>query len=298
MDESNILSKKRIREPLAFQYLGVRGSTHECVAAMLTILTSPYPCDAITMLVLYPERKMLESTAASFIVWRWLGTDVTVVPDGFSTAAGTGGWGLTHVVRLIEYLQIPLTLKKVRNSEQFDRINDGRGTERDWRQIRSSDEAPLYWQDVEPYDIESASPTDFRGDQETFPYWLLEPEMLSVTHDFLRDPDGAVFNATRRLEIIIREKAGLDESAYGVQLVERALGEAGVLTPLGATLSEIKAWTELFKSVMGAFRNPQGHREVALSAQAAVQQIVTVNMLLAKLKKDHPDLFALEHPSR
>jgi hypothetical protein len=61
--------------------------------------------------------------------------------------------------------------------------------------------------------------------------------------------------------------------------------------------NERLAWTHLFRGVVGAIRNPEGHRDQQLSLEDAIGQILTVNMLLRKLKQDFPDHFRQAAPS-
>lgn len=81
---------RRERDPLSIQYLGCSGATHPCVEAMVTILTSPYQCREITA-VFQEKQPGEDSYAVCFVIWGWLGCEITIVPDGFGTHNGTGG---------------------------------------------------------------------------------------------------------------------------------------------------------------------------------------------------------------
>ena len=83
----------------------------------------------------------------------------------------------------------------------------------------------------------------------------------------------------------------------GQRLIDQAMGESGPLRPLGATTSERDAWVHLFRGAIGAIRNPEGHRDQQLKLEDAIGQILTVNMLLRKLKADFPDHFRQAAPS-
>jgi hypothetical protein len=79
-------------------------------------------------------------------------------------------------------------------------------------------------------------------------------------------------------------------------LIEEAMGESerGRLKPLGATEDERQAWFSLFRGVIGAFKNPESHRDQQLKLEDAIGQILIVNTLLRKLKQDFPDKFRKE----
>lgn len=284
------MAKQRLQ--LQIQYLGVRGSTHECVRAMVTILTSFYPCKEITVLFGPPSQASDDKhSLVSFIVWDWLGKHVTIVPDGFGTHSGTGGWGLALVLELIQFYQVPIKEKWIEDEGQFERINDGFPTTRDLRDLHQSDDWAPSW----PYNMRDFGSEIWSAISpdpvETFPYWLVEPELFEYVRNFRNDPDGAVFQAAKQLEVVMREIGGFDPGLVGQQLISEAMGSGGLLTPKGATPDEIQSWTMLFKGAIGAIKNPQSHRSVKLGFTDASEQIITLNLLLRKLKSDFPDKF-------
>lgn len=286
-------SARREHSALPIQYLGRAGATQPCVEAMVTILTSPYRCREIT--VVFQEKQPGEdSHAVCFVVWDWLGCDITIVPNGFGTHAGTGGWGLAVVLSLIQFYQIPLTEKWV-EARQFKRIACGHPTARDREQLHQADHCAASW----PFHVGSfGSRLWTQIDYETtqFPYWLIEPELLGDVKDIERNPGGAVFQAARRLEIILREIGAYPANLVGQRLLDQAMGESGSLRPLGATTGEREAWVHLFRGTVGAIRNPEGHRDQQLSLEDAIGQVLTVNMLLRKLKADFPGHFQQAAP--
>jgi Protein of unknown function (Hypoth_ymh) len=287
-------STRRERPALPIQYLGRSGTTQPCVEAMVTILTSPYRCREIT--VVFQEKQPGEdSYAVCFVVWDWLGCEITIVPDGFGTHNGTGGWGLEVVLSLIQFYQIPLKEKRV-EARQFERIANGHPTARDREQLHQANHcAPSWPLHVGNFGSRLWAQTGYETAQ--FPYWLIEPELLGDVKDIERNPGGAVFQAARRLEIILREIGAYPANLIGQRLIDQAMGESGPLRPLGATTSERDAWVHLFRGAMGAIRKPEGHRDQQLKLEDAIGQILTVNMLLRKLKQDFPDTFRKKEPT-
>lgn len=281
-------SARRSQPPI--QYLGVPGSTNDCVHAMVTILTSPYPCGEITIVVDHQAGE--DHEAVCFVIWGWLGQDVTIVPDGFGTHDGTGGWGLGLVLELIEYYQVKLKERWV-EPEMFARIASGHPTRSDLAKLQQTDITTPSW----PFWKRLFTRRDptwsaFRGAwAEQFPYWLLEPELLAEVQDVERDPATAVFRATRRLEVIIRTAAGLNADLVGRELISKAMGNDGLLVLKAVTDSEKQSWDMLFRGVIGAFKNPHSHRDEKLAVEDAASQLFAVNALLRKLKKDFPNHF-------
>lgn len=125
---------------------------------------------------------------------------------------------------------------------------------------------------------------------------MIEPELLNAVKDLEHHPGSAVFQATRRLEMLLRSLGGYPADLTGQALVNEAMGSGRPFEPHGATASEQQAWAHLFRGAMGAIRNPEGHRDQQLKREDAIGQILTVNMLLHKLKQDFPDAFRKEEP--
>jgi hypothetical protein len=285
------MSTKRERDPLPIQYLGESGHTYPCVRAMVTILTSPYRCREITTLFREQPRGE-DSTDVCFVIWDWLGCEITIVPDGFGTHSGTGGWGLAVVLSLIQFYQISL-LEKWVNSDQFERISNGYPTARDRIQLHQPDFGAPSWPFYEgDFGSELWSQAEYETAQ--FPYWLIEPELLDDIKDLERNPGGAVFQAVRRLEILLRDIGAYPAERIGQSLVNEAMGTGRPLEPHGATPDERIAWANLFRGVIGAFKNPESHRDQQLKLEDAIGQILAVNTLLRKLKQDFSDTFQKE----
>ena len=287
-------STRREHPALPIQYLGRSGTTRPCVEAMVTILTSPYRCREITV-VFQEQQPGEDSSDVCFVVWDWLGCEITIVPDGFGTHNGTGGWGLAVVLSLIQFYQIPLKEKWV-EAQQFEQIANGRPTARDREQLHQADHCAPSWP-LHVGNFGSRLWTQAGYETAQFPYWLIEPELLGDVKDIERNPGSAVFQAARRLEMLLRDLGGYPADLTGQALVNEAMGSGRPFEPHGATAGERQAWAHLFRGAMGAIRNPEGHRDQQLKREDAIGQILTVNMLLLKLKQDFPDTFQKEEPT-
>lgn len=177
--------------------------------------------------------------------------------------------------------------------EQFERIASGYLTRRDCEQLHQADFGAPSW----PFYQDDSGPhlwIEAGYQRAQFPYWVIEPELLNDVRDFERNPGGAVFQAARRLEMVVRS---LDSSLVGIvgqDLINQAMREGRPWEPRGEVASERQAWANLFRGVMGAIRNPESHRDQQLKREDALGQILTVNMLLRKLKADFPERFQSE----
>ncbi len=282
------MGANRELEPLPIQYLGESGITYPCVKAMVTILTSPYRCRAITA-VFRKTQPGKVNTDVCFIAWNWLGVKATLVADGFGTHHGTGGWGLALVLSLIPFYQIPLQEKWVA-PDQFKRIAHGHPTDHDLEPLQHADDDGPDW----PYVLQDLGERLWSQDPfftAPVPYWLIEPELLDDLKEIERNPSNAVFQVARRLEIILREIGGFPANLIGKDLVNQAVSPGKPFEPHGATTSESEAWAHLFRGVIGAFKNPHSHRDQQLTLEDAITQVLAINLLLRKLKEDFPDKF-------
>ncbi len=215
---------RRDHASLRIQYLGKRGTTYPCVRAMATILTSPYPCSEITV-VFQEQARGEDHTDVCFVIWDWLGREITIVPDGFGTHSGTGGWGLGVVLALIQFFQVPLKEKWV-EADQFERIASGYPTKRDCEQLHQADHCAPSWPSFF-HDYERRGRVlwaDLPRETSQFPYWVIEPELLGDVKDLERNPGLAVFQAARRLEMLLRSFGPYDARLTGEPLVNEAMG--------------------------------------------------------------------------
>lgn len=94
--------------------------------------------------------------------------------------------------------------------------------------------------------------------------------------------DTAIFQATKAVEVAVREACGLPHSVLGVELMRTAFDPRnGNLTNKIAEKGEREALAHLFAGAIGYFKNPQSHREVATAeANAAIEIIMLASHLL------------------
>jgi uncharacterized protein (TIGR02391 family) len=93
--------------------------------------------------------------------------------------------------------------------------------------------------------------------------------------------DLAVFEAFHRLEIEIRDAAGLGHDLLGVKLASRAFDpDAGPLTDKTVERGEQVALMNLMAGALGSYKNPQSHRHVGLDAPEAREMVMLASHLL------------------
>jgi len=114
------------------------------------------------------------------------------------------------------------------------------------------------------------------------PRKLLHPAISAACWAaFLRgDYDTSVFQATKELEVGIRDAGQFTAEDYGTKLARKAFGEAGPLADPNKPDSERQALSDLMAGTLGSYKNPHSHRRVNVSAEEAVEMIMLASHLL------------------
>jgi len=94
--------------------------------------------------------------------------------------------------------------------------------------------------------------------------------------------DTAVFEAMKAVEVAVRDAAGLSATDIGASLMRKAFDvNSGKLTDTTVVPAERQALSDLFAGVIGAYKNPHSHRNVALDdPDEAAEIILLANHLL------------------
>ncbi len=138
------------------------------------------------------------------------------------------------------------------------------------------------------------SHTDFKQYQSGnfLPKYKLDPVLVQkVWPLFLRgDYDLAIFQAYKEIEVRIRKIGGYGDDIIGVILARKAFHpETGPLTNKSDVDSEKEAIMHLFAGALGAFKNPNSHRDVNFSDPEEVAELILfANYLLRVVDSRNP----------
>jgi len=95
---------------------------------------------------------------------------------------------------------------------------------------------------------------------------IISPSLMFKVHNEYVSGgfENSISNALKLLEVTIRSKAKLPNSAYGKSLIKKAfLPETGILiNPKASTPQEAQGFLDLISGIFGIIRNPSGHRFV------------------------------------
>jgi uncharacterized protein (TIGR02391 family) len=93
----------------------------------------------------------------------------------------------------------------------------------------------------------------------------------------------AVFEATRQVEIRVRDLAQLGPETYGVQLMHTAFNPSNGPLATGEVPAEKQAIASLFAGTIGAFKNASGHRVVHFDDPSEAADIIHLADLLLRI---------------
>lgn len=93
----------------------------------------------------------------------------------------------------------------------------------------------------------------------------------------------AVFEATRQVEIAVREAAGFQNRQLGVPMMRDAFKPGGPLADADEVVSEQEAVRDLFVGAIGAFKNPTSHRTVEFDSPSEAASIIHLADLLLRI---------------
>jgi len=120
-----------------------------------------------------------------------------------------------------------------------------------------------------------------RADQ--LPRALVHPTVLTkASGPFLNgDYETAVFVAFKEVEVAVRDAGRFGTTDFGIDLMRKAFHpDTGPLTDPTLPKPEREALSALFWGSFGSYRNPCGHRRVAMEVQEAVELIMLSSHLM------------------
>lgn len=118
---------------------------------------------------------------------------------------------------------------------------------------------------------------------------LLHPRIAEdAWANFLRGAhDLAVFTAFRQVEEAVREAAGFDARALGVDMMRRAFAvKDGPLTDMTLPEAEREALAHLFAGAIGSYKNPSSHRTVKIADAAEAGEMLILASHLLRIAED------------
>lgn len=112
----------------------------------------------------------------------------------------------------------------------------------------------------------------------------LHPALEEARSNFERGSyQAAVFEATRQVEVRVRDLAAMGPDSYGVKLMRAAFNPQTGPLATGEVLAEQEAIASLFAGTIGAFKNAAGHRVVHFDDPTEAADIIHLADLLLRI---------------
>ena len=116
----------------------------------------------------------------------------------------------------------------------------------------------------------------------------LNPQLIEkcADHFLSKKYDDCILNATKVVEVAVREAAALSNTDLGVNLMRKAFKPDKPLLKYSDTHAEQEAVMHLFSGFIGVFKNPHNHRFLEIKDPLAAFEILSfANHLLNLVKR-------------
>lgn len=258
--------------PAGIQYGGQEGVTRDCIDAVARLLQSRTPIAHVRILSYRNQHGFLLKVDDG---------ELLGVKAGFASGySGEGAKGLSYILTLLEAHEVPVDEVDV-SIGVLQRLNASALTANDLKQIQEGRPIhPRRWPD---YIFSMHNDIETNGKlwdkfAPVIPFAIVDQRIADLAKEFWSDPDQRLQTAYRRLEDIVRERAGSSEC--GAKLFTQVFNPAG--GPLGwPTLdpSEQVGRMQLFNATYMAYRNPRAHRELDDDGKSVLAEFLLVNHL-------------------
>lgn len=236
------------------QYVGLPGLSDECQ-------------NAVVRLVQYNDRimhaKILTSSNNHGLLITVHPGDYVAVKAGFTSGySGQGPRCFSQVLGLLKAFNIEIEEYEV-ETVVLERLNASSLTNGDIQALETAHRSPA--SQISDYIWEEHWEVNhwklWRDFRPVIPYAIIDKRIIDLAISFWESADSNLLKGYRRLEDIVRKRAGIDE--HGKELFARAfLGKPPKLIWRGVQESERIGRANLITGTFQAYRNPRAHREL------------------------------------
>lgn len=206
------------------------------------------------------------------------------VRGGFTSGyGGEGPAGLAIALQLFKRFEVDVE-EVIVAPELLTRIDENRPTSADLDFVLKSPMVrPIRIYDYQHDGLQGRGSAEARMREQFLPsvsWSLIDERLIDLALVLRSDPDKAVFQAFRRLESTVVDRARLPPGTVGKEVFRRAFrGSGAALSWLGVPAAEVEGRAQLFEAAFLAYRNPRAHREEELDVSRAYREFYLVNEL-------------------
>lgn len=252
------------------QYIGVSGSTSQCVKAVESVIFFGDKIESASILSWGQKHALLLETEFN---------DFIAIKSGFTSGyLGAGPRGLSKVVRLLlryaqeinEYDVSLSTIEKLDNCFLKQKDLDNIFAQQPIR--------PNRWQDY-IFDTHDNIESVICSAPFLMPYDILDTRLISIALEFENNPDNALMSAYRKLESCVSEKSGI-QNENGSKLFSKAfLGSESPLYWGEIDSGEEKGRANIFSAAYMAYRNRRAHNNLIDDFSGEIRELLLINQL-------------------
>lgn len=254
------------------EYLGLSGVSASCKDAVLKLLQFG---DQIT------HAKILSCSKNHCLLLTVNNGDFVAIRSGFASGyPGEGPRTFSFVLKLLEAYGVEIDEYEV-DRGVIDRVDESSLSVED---LSNLDVAlpvrPSRWYSYidDPPQNKQERAILWKQFPPVIPFAIIDSRLIDLAMTFFERPDDIIFVGYRRLEDILRKKAGVDE--YGTKLISQAfLSDKAKLTWEGLGDSERTGRALLFNGAFLAYRNPRAHREMKHQLESCLMEFLLLNHL-------------------
>lgn len=207
--------------------------------------------------------------------------DLVAIKSGFSSGyRGEGPRTFSYVLQLLNAHGVEIEEFEVGESV-IERLDSSSLTRSDINKLDAARPVrPARWSDYifdKDWDREKGG-TLWEEFDPVIPLGIIDSRIIDLALSFWEDPDDKLLTGYRRLEDIVRERAGIDQ--HGAKLFGQAfVGDVAKLGWKGLGRSEQTGRGNLFVAAYMAHRNPRAHRELEEYANSQLTEFLLLNHL-------------------
>lgn len=256
------------------QYMGQDGITESCKRAVIKLIHFGDKIENVKILTAEGDN----SNSHALLIALEYG-ELIAIKAGFSSGyPGEGPRGYQFVLNLLNECTENIN-EYITPTDIFVRVADSSLTIDDIEKIEDLKEVrPARWRDFIPY-MRSERENVYGRFPLVIPMALLDPRLIEIALDFLKNPDSAILNGYRKIESIVRKRTGLINESSSKLFSKAFQGDDSVLCWESLDSGECKGRASLFVSTFMAYRNRRAHQEPKHSLDDDIREFLLINQL-------------------
>jgi Protein of unknown function (Hypoth_ymh) len=259
-------------KPAGIEYAGIAGASRECQNAVMRLLQFG---DEIT------HARILSNSKFHCLLLTINTGDLVAIKSGFSS--GYGGEGprrFSYTIQLLDTYGAELEEYAV--DEAFiERLDQSALTVSDLEILKLAKPtrpSRLYEYIQERHFEDALNGRSLDEFPPVVPLSIIDPRIVDLAISFWKSPDDRLLKGYRRLEDIIRQRAGITD--HGQKVFSQAFSaQTPRLFWRDIDDGEKQGRINLFTGAYMAHRNPRSHRELEISAQKQLSEFLLLNHL-------------------